>query len=38
MAWWGGRKGLIPETLPRMNFNQMRPTKMADKYAERRGL
>jgi hypothetical protein len=38
MAWWGGRKGLIPETLPRINFNQMRPTKMADKYAERRGL
>ena len=38
MAWWGGRKGLIPETMPRHNFNNTRPTKMNDKYAERRGL
>ena len=39
MSWFGGKKGLIPETMPRHNFSQQHmPTKMQDKYAHRRNL
>lgn len=36
MAWWCGRKGLIPET--RQNFTHRPSYKLVDKYANRRNL
>lgn len=40
MSWFGGKKGLTPETIKRMNFvnKNLMPVKMADKYAHRRQL
>lgn len=39
MSWHGGKKGLVPETVKRMSFNNKSlPTKMADKYSHMRNI